>query len=198
MQPLLRIGLLRVDDRLRRVPDRQRECLCRQPERGGDARQPRHADRSRHGLALSSAQRRREQGSVPAHAAGGIFRRRACPAGAHRHGVGEHQPARSGDLSHSPCESPQHRRPLVRLSDVHLRAPDRGCAREHHPFHLHARVRRPAAVLRLAARASRRRRPAAASVAAADRVFAPQPELYRPLQTQADPARRRGARGGLG
>ena len=41
---------------------------------------------------------------------------------------------------------------LVHLSDVHLRAPDRGRAREHHALDLHARVRGPAAVLRLAAR----------------------------------------------
>ena len=40
---------------------------------------------------------------------------------------------------------------LVHLPDVHLRAPDRGRAGEHHPQHLHARVRGPAAVLRLAA-----------------------------------------------
>ena len=44
---------------------------------------------------------------------------------------------------------------LVHLSDVHLRASDRGRARERHALDLHARVRGPAAVLRLAARHAR-------------------------------------------
>jgi glutaminyl-tRNA synthetase len=40
---------------------------------------------------------------------------------------------------------------LVHLPDVHLRAPDRGRAGKHHPQHLHAGVRGPAPLLRLAA-----------------------------------------------
>ena len=60
----------------------------------------------------------------------------------------------------TPRDAPQHRRQVVHLPDVHLRAPDRGRAGEHHPQHLHAGVRGPAAVLRLAARPPGRRRPA--------------------------------------
>jgi glutaminyl-tRNA synthetase len=51
---------------------------------------------------------------------------------------------------------PQHRRPLVHLPDVHLRASAGGRAGEHHPQHLHAGVRGPAPLLRLAARAAGR------------------------------------------
>ena len=53
------------------------------------------------------------------------------------------------------ADAPPHRRQVVHLPDVHLRAPDRGRAREHHAFPLHAGVRGPAAVLRLAAGAAR-------------------------------------------
>ena len=63
----------------------------------------------------------------------------------------QHQPARPGDLPHPPRHAPPHRRHLVHLPDVHLRPPDRGRAGEHHPLDLHARVRGPAPVLRLAA-----------------------------------------------
>ena len=59
----------------------------------------------------------------------------------------------------TPRHAPQHRRQVVHLPDVHLRAPDRGRAGEHHPQHLHAGVRRPAPVLRLAAGPAGRRRP---------------------------------------
>jgi glutaminyl-tRNA synthetase len=62
----------------------------------------------------------------------------------------EHQPARPGDLSHPHRNPPPHRRQVVHLSDVHLRAPHRGCARERDALAVHARVRGPAAVLRLA------------------------------------------------
>ena len=76
--------------------------------------------------------------------------------------------------------------------------PDRGCAGEHHPLHLHAGVRGSAPVLRLAARTTGRRRPATAPVAAADRILASQPDLHRALQAQADPAGAGKARRGLG
>ncbi len=38
-----------------------------------------------------------------------------------RHGLGQHQPARSGHLPHQARHAPQHRRHLVHLPDVHLR-----------------------------------------------------------------------------
>ena len=197
-QPLPRVELLRLDGRERRVPDRLGPCLRRQPERRGDAREPRHADRAGQGIALPEPQRRREHGAVQAHAGRRVRRRCADPAREDRHGFAEHQPARPGDLSHPPRDAPQHRRPLVRLSDVHLRAPDRGRAGEHHPLDLHARIRGPAAVLRLAARAPRRRR-------LLQRPLPQQIEFSRLnltyvvlFEAQADPARRGKARRRLG
>ena len=56
---------------------------------------------------------------------------------------------------------------------------------KHHPQHLHARVRGPAAVLRLAARHPVRRRPAGAAAAAPVRIRAPEPDLRRHQQAQA-------------
>ena len=105
-------------------------------------------------------QRRREPGPLPPDARRQVPRRRARAAREDRHGLAQHQPARPGDLPHPPGAPPPHRRPVVHLPDVHLRAPDRGRAGEHHALALHAGVRGPAAVLRLAARAPRRRRPA--------------------------------------
>ena len=87
---------------------------------------------------------------------------------------------------------------LVHLPDVHLRASDRGRAREHHALDLHARVRGPAAVLRLAARHALRARPAGAAAAAPVRVRAPQPHLRRHQQAKAEAARRREERRRLG
>ena len=46
-------------------------------------------------------------------------------------------------------------RRLVHLSDVHVCAPHRGCARERHAFPVHARIRGPAPLLRLAAATAR-------------------------------------------
>ena len=68
-----------------------------------------------------------------------------------RHGQPQHQPARPGPVPHQARHPPSHRRRLVHLPDVHLRTPDRRRAGKHHPQHLHAGVRRPTALLRLAA-----------------------------------------------
>ena len=112
-------------------------------------------------------------------------RRRRDAAREDRHGEPEHQPARPGALPHQARDAPQHRRPLVHLPDVHLRASDRGRAREHHALDLHARVRGPAAVLRLAARHALRARPARAAAAAPVRVRAPQRHLRDHQQAKA-------------
>jgi glutaminyl-tRNA synthetase len=61
---------------------------------------------------------------------------------------------------------------------VLVRAPDRGRAREHHAFAVHAGVRGPTAVLRLGAGEDRHLRVAAAPAPAADRVLAPEPHLH--------------------
>jgi hypothetical protein len=159
VQPLFRVQLLRLDGRVCRIPDRSGHAYV-DSQSAEEMRASRGTLTEAGRFAVSRAQRRREHGPLQAHAAGRVSRRRAHPAGAIDMAAGEHQPARSGDLPHPPRQPPQHRRPLVRLSDVHLRASDRRRAREHHPLDLHARIRRPATVLRLAARAPGRRRAA--------------------------------------
>mmetsp|Transcript_5508 Transcript_5508/g.13226 ORF Transcript_5508/g.13226 Transcript_5508/m.13226 type:complete len:218 (+) Transcript_5508:2151-2804(+) len=87
---------------------------------------------------------------------------------------------------------------MVHLPDVHLRASDRGRAGAHHPQHLHAGVRGPTPLLRLAAEPPGRPRPAGPPAAATDRIRPAQPELRRHQQAQAAPARRGEARQRLG
>src|SRR5438093_870072 len=72
-----------------------------------------------------------------------------------------------------PRHASPHRRCVVRLSDVRLRASAVGRARGNHAFALHARVRRSPAAVRLA-----REQPVRARSAAADRVRAAEPELH--------------------
>ena len=85
----------------------------------------------------------------------GEFRgRRARAAREDRHGVAEHQHARSRALPHPPRAPSPDRRRLVHLSDVRLRASAVGRARAHHALALHARVRGSSAALRLADRAT--------------------------------------------
>ena len=55
------------------------------------------------------------------------------------------------------ADAPPHRRRVVHLPDVRLRAPDLGRDRGHHALDLHARVRGPPAALRLGGRAHPRR-----------------------------------------
>ena len=140
----------------------------------------------------------REPGALSRDARRPACRRRDGAAREDRHGLAQHQPARPGAVPHQARHAPQHRRPLVHLPDVHLRAPDRGRAGEHHPQHLHAGVRGPAPVLRLAARAPGRTRPAGAAAAEAVRVRAPEPDLHRHQQAQAAAAGRRRHRRRLG
>ena len=187
--PVLRLRLLRQDVRLRHQPNQGRQGLCGLAVGRGDARQPRHADRGGQEQPLPRAQRRGQPRPLRAHARRRIRRGHAHPARQGRHGEPQHQPARPGDLPHPPRHPPPHRRRLAHLPDVHLRPPDRGRDREHHPLGVHARVRGPAPVLRLAARRARQRRPLSAPAAAADRVRPPQPDLRGALQAQADPAR---------
>ena len=66
---------------------------------------------------------RGEPRSVRAHAGRRVRGRRTRPARQDRHGVAEHQHARSGALPHPPRASPPHRRQVVHLPDVRLRAP---------------------------------------------------------------------------
>jgi glutaminyl-tRNA synthetase len=66
-----------------------------------------------------------------------------------------------------------HRRQMVHLSELRLRARPVGRDRGHHALDLHAGIRGPPAALRLAAR-----QPAGAVAAAAVRVRAAQPDLH--------------------
>ena len=61
-------------------------------------------------FAVSRALGRRESRPVPAHAGGRIPERRARAARQDRHGVGQHQSARPGALSHPACHPSAHRR----------------------------------------------------------------------------------------
>ena len=59
-------------------------------------------------------ERRGEPRSLPPHASGRVPRRRARAAGEDRHGLAEHQHARSGALPHPPRGASPHRRRLAR------------------------------------------------------------------------------------
>ena len=104
----------------------------------------------------------REPGPLPAHARRRVPRRRLRAARGHRHGLAQHQHARSDAVPDPPRHAPPHRRRLVHLSDLRLRPPDLGRDRGHHALDLHARVRGSPAAVRLGRgalppRATRRR-----------------------------------------
>ncbi len=117
---------------------------------------------------------RGEPRPVPPHAGGRVSERRARAARQDRHGVGQHQSARSGAVPHPACASSAHRRRLEHLSELRLRARPVGCDRGHHAFDLHAGVRGSPAALRLV-----HREPAGAVAAAAVRVRAAEPRPTR-------------------
>ena len=136
---------------------------------------------------------RREPRPLRAHARRGVPGRRARPAREDRHGRAQHQPARPGAVPHPARRASAHRRRLVRLSHLRLRARAVGRHRGHHALHLHARVRGAPAALRLA-----HREPAGAVAAAPVRVRAPQPHAHRAQQARAAAPGERGARARLG
>ena len=105
-----------------------------------------------------------------------------------RHGIAQHEHARSDALPDPPCHASPHRRRVVHLPDLRLRPPHFRCARGGDAFAVHAGVRRSPAVIRLGDREY-----ASASPAAADRVRAAQPELHGDEQAQAAGARRTAA-----
>ena len=88
---------------------------------------PRHADRAGHARARTATDRVEENLDLFApHAGRRVPRRRARAARQDRHGVAQHEHARPGALPHPPRAPPPHRRRLVHLPDVRLRArPDR-------------------------------------------------------------------------
>ena len=79
--------LLRAALRLGRAPDHGRQGLRRRPEPGGDAREPRHADRARQEQPVPRPQRGGEPRPVPPHARGRVPERRARAARQDRHGA---------------------------------------------------------------------------------------------------------------
>ena len=98
--PLSRLRLFRAALRLGRAPDPRRQGLCRRPEPGGDARQPRHADGARQEQPVPRAGSGGEPRPVPPHAGRRVPERRPRAARQDRHGVGQHQPARPRALPH--------------------------------------------------------------------------------------------------
>ncbi len=165
----------------------------RRPVAGRDARDARHADRARQAQPVPRPQRRGEPRSVPPHARRRVPERRPRAARQDRHGVGQHQSARSRALPHPARQPSAHRRQVVHLSELRLRPRPVRRDRGHHAFDLHARIRGSPAALRLVAR-----QPAGAVAAAAVRVRAAQPHLHGAVQARADRAGARRARQGLG
>ena len=105
----------------------------------------------------------------------------------------QHQPARPDALPHPARHPSAHRRHVVHLPELRLRARPVGRDRAHHPLHLHAGVRGPPAALRLV-----HREPARAVAPAPVRVRAPQHHLHGAVEARADPAGARRPRLGLG
>ncbi len=83
---------------------------------------PRHPDRAGQGEPLPQPLGGREPGSVRAHARRRIPRRLAHPARQDRHGLAQPQHARPGDVPHPARRASPHRRQVVHLPDVRLRA----------------------------------------------------------------------------
>ncbi len=147
--------------------------------RGAGARVPRHPHRAGQGEPVPQPLRGREPGPVRAHEGGRISGWLAHAARQDRHGGGQPEPARPGDVPHPSRRAPPHRQRVVHLPDVRLRARPVRFHRAHHPLHLHAGVRRPPAALRLV------RGAAWHLPSAADRIRPPQPDLHPAEQAQA-------------
>ena len=135
--------------------DQGGQGLRLRPDGRGGARVPRHADRARQGEPVPQPLRRGEPRPVRAHEGRRIPGRLAHPAREDRHGLAEPQHARPGDVPHPARRASPHRRQVVHLPDVRLRARPVGLDREHHALDLHAGVRGPPAALRLVHRAAR-------------------------------------------
>ena len=192
-RPLLRLRLLRAVLRLGGGADRRRQGLRRQPLRGGDPRLPRHRHRAGPPQPLARPPGGGEPRPARPHAGRRVPRRRPRGARQDRHGVAEHEDARSAPLPHPPRPPLPARRRLVPLPDVRLGPPALRRHRGDHPLALHPGVREQPRAVRLGDRQH-----LGAVAAAADRVRPPQPDLHGDEQAQAAPARRAGAGGRLG
>ncbi len=158
IEPPLRIRLLRAALRLGAGSDPRRQGLCRRSVAGGNSPHPRHADRAGAEQPVPRPYSRGKPRSFHAHARRRISERRARAARQDRHDLGQHQPARSGALPHSPCASSAHGRCVDHLSELRLRARSVRRHRARHPFDLHAGIRRSPPALRLVHREPRCRR----------------------------------------
>ena len=76
-----------------------------------------------------------------------VSQRRPGAARQNRHGLRQHQPARPRAVSYPARHPSAHRRRLVDLSELRLRARTVRRDRGHHPFDLHAGIRGPPAAL---------------------------------------------------
>ena len=153
--------LLRLHVPRGRIPDRRQATgLCRRAERPRRCAPTAAISASPAPTAPTAPARRQENlARFREMRDGQLRRRRRHPARQDRHGERPTSTCATRRIYRiRRAHAPQHRRQVVHLPDVHLRAPDRGRARADHPQHLHARVRGPAPVLRLAARPPRRGR----------------------------------------
>ena len=105
-----------------RAADPRRQGLRLRSDRRGSAPVSRHAHRAGQGEPLPQPLRGREPGPVRAHAGRRISRRLAHPARQDRHGVAQPEHARPGDVPHPARRASPHRRRVVHLPDVRLRA----------------------------------------------------------------------------
>ena len=143
----------------------------------------RHPDRARQEQPVPRPHRGREPRPVPPHEGRRVSQRRPRAARQDRHGVRQHQPARSDALPHRQGAASAHRHHLVDLSELRLRARPVRRDRGHHPFDLHPGVRGSPAALRLVPG-----KPAGAVEAAPVRVRPPQPDLHGAVEARADHA----------
>ncbi len=146
-EPVLCLRLFRSSLRMGRGPHSGRSRLCRRPVAGGNSQLPRHADRARQGQPVPRPDGSGKSRSVSPHEGRRVSKRRARAACQDRHGLGQHQPARSRALPHPACDPPAYRRQMVDLSELRLRARPVGRDRGHHALDLHAGIRGSPAAL---------------------------------------------------
>ena len=97
---LSRLGLFRAALRMGGAPDPRGQGLCRRHAARRDAFPARHADRARAEQSVPLSLGRGEPRPVPPHARRRVSQRRPRAAREDRHGVAQHEPARSGAVSH--------------------------------------------------------------------------------------------------
>ena len=155
-----------ADPRLCRAADPRRQGLRGQPDGGADPRVPGHADRSRAATARTATAASRRTWTLFARMRARRVRRRPVRAAREdRHGVARTSTCAIPMLYRiRKAHSPAHRRRVVHLPDVRLRAHDFRCPRGHHALDLHAGVRGSPAAVRVDPRPARSARRGRASI----------------------------------